>query len=81
MCLANELAHFCVILRQFAHHSPAHIWALCCSGDGTRKASAETIMICYDLFQLWLRASSQLEIQAGLGNVSQSMLQLVSSEK
>lgn len=81
LCLANEFAHFFVILWQFAHHSPAHMRAQCWSGDGTRRASAETILICHDLFQLWLRASSQLETQGGLTNVSQSMLQLVSSEK
>lgn len=81
MCLANQFAHFCVILRQFAHHSPAHMQALCWSGDGRRRASADTVMACHDLFQLWLRALSQLETQGWLGNVGQSMLQLASSEK
>lgn len=57
------------------------MWALSWSGNGTRRASAETIMTWHDLFQLWLRALSQLETQGGLINVSQSMPLLASSEK
>lgn len=81
MCLANKFANFCVILWHLAHHSPAHMWALCWSGNGTRRASAETIVTWHDLFQLWLRALSQLQTQSGLVNVSQSMPHLASNGK